>query len=77
MGKLAKSSWYKFGLSDNWGLHALVGDFIAGKIIIIITYIRESCLPKTRNCVYRKYARNEEIFLIHKVFLKLTLDLNS
>ena len=43
MGKLAKSSWYKFGLRDNWGLHALVGNFIAGEMIIIITYEKAVC----------------------------------
>ena len=43
MGKLAKSNWYKFGLRDNWGLHVLVGNFIAEKIIIIITYEKAVC----------------------------------
>ena len=68
MSMLAKSSCYKLGLCDNWGLNALVRNFISRKIII--TYEKTLC---RRNYVYR----NEVIFWIHRSVHKLNLGLEQ
>ena len=68
MSMLAKSSWYKLGLCDNWGLNALVRNFISRKIII--TY--EKLYAGEITCIETRLY-----FEFTEVFINLTLDLNS